>query len=129
MIHENYYGKFDNLHDALQSGPRPETDFFLEELAGRQRSQKLEFEGDEHQKRNLGWLWANQMEPQSDYYENCKMDLRAWGYVFWDSDRLEHLGIMKELRPLLYRNQDPPHYREPEVRPSAQRRLRDMGLA
>lgn len=129
MIHANYVGNLSGIDEALEDGPRPETEFFREEREGRQRSRKLKFEGDEHQKRNLGWLWANQMEPQSNYYETCKIDLRAWGYVFWDSDRLEHLGILNEPRPFLYRYQYPPHYRKPKIRPSAQRRLREMGLA
>ena len=37
-----------------------------------------------------------------NYYETCNMDLSAWGYVFWDSDRSERLGILKEPRVSLY---------------------------
>ena len=128
IINRNYHYKYANLGYALRQCPWRTTGFFYEEWKGWQRSQKLEFEGDEHEKRNLGWLWAHQMTPYPGYYDTCNMNLRAWGYVFWDSDRLENLGIFKEPRPSQDCPSYPPHYSEPEIGPSVQRRLRDMRL-
>jgi hypothetical protein len=87
MITKNYQCKFDTLHDALKYCPKPRTELLESEYQGRRSHQKLKFEGEHYQKRNLGWLWANQMQPHGDYYANYDMDLRSWGYVFWDSDR------------------------------------------
>jgi hypothetical protein len=126
MISENYYCKFVSLNDALRHCPRPQTDLFKREFQGRKSNQKLDFEGDHYQKRNLGWLWANQMQPHSGYYADYDVDLRSWGYVFWDSDRLEKLGVLKVPRPSGYCHSRPPHYKKLEVRPSAQRRLREL---
>lgn len=54
MINRYYSWQFNSLEDALKHRPWPKTDFFQEEWEGWERSQKLEFEADEHQKRNLG---------------------------------------------------------------------------
>jgi hypothetical protein len=125
IINRNYHHHHDSLGNALKHRPWIPGNIFRREWHGRQRGQKLEFEGDEYHKSNLAWLWAHQMRPEPVSYETCNGDLRAWGYVFWDSGRLDDLGILKEPRLAQYSSS----YPEPEIRPSAQRRLRNMGLA
>ena len=115
-------------------GPYPQTPIFLTERAGRKCRQHLDFEGDACEKRNHAWLWAHQFCPQNLYSLECNLDLRAWGYVFWDSNRLEKLGVMKEPRSVLDCSRFPEHYDDPlgdrlYTEPSAQERLRGMGLA
>jgi hypothetical protein len=129
MITENYWGKATHDHPNLFYYKLPQTGLFRREFQGRERHQKLKFEGDHYHKRNLGWLWANQMQPQNRYYSIYNSDLRSWGYVFWDSDRLEQLGVLKESRPEDYLLPPPPRYTDSGARPSAQRRLRELGLA
>ena len=129
LVHEHYHCRFSNLEDALKRRPVPKSDIFKKESEGCQNSQKLEFEGDKYEERNLAWLWSNQYEPQDVYYQNCNADLREWGYVFWDKDRLDRLDILKRKRPIFYAHSYPPHYPKPVVRPSVQKRLRDLCLA
>ncbi len=131
IINRNYHWKWESLEKAMCCGisPEPRYLFFQAEHQGRQRSQKLEFEGDDLHKRNLAWLWAHQMMPYPGYYDRCDMDLRAWGYVFWDKDRLERMRLLEETRPSRYPLSRPPYYPEPVSRPSAQERLRSLGFA
>jgi hypothetical protein len=131
IINRNYYRRRANLKEAMHLGisPEPRHHFFQAEHQGRQRRQKLEFEGDDLHKRNLAWLWAHQMMPYPGYDDTRDMDLRAWGYVFWDKDRLEHMRLLEETRPSGFFSSRPPHYPKPESGPSAQERLRNLGFA
>lgn len=131
IINRNYYRRRANLKEAMHLGisPEPRYHFFQAEHQGRQRRQKLEFEGDDLHKRNLAWLWAHQMMPYPGYDDTCDMDLRAWGYVFWDKDRLEQMRLLEETRPSGFHSSRPPHYPKPESGPSAQERLRNLGFA
>jgi hypothetical protein len=63
LIHQNYHCRFSNLDDALKYRPMPKSKLFVEESEGYQKPQKLDFEGDGYQKRNLAWLWSNQYGP------------------------------------------------------------------
>lgn len=100
LIHENYGGKHRNLTDALKYRPMRDTATFGQDHDDPSNSPNLVFEGDEYGKRNLAWLWSNQDRPQAVYFQNCNLDLRAWGYVFWDKDRWDRSGILREQRPL-----------------------------
>lgn len=57
-----------------------------------------EYKGKE--KPNLAWLWSvqqwNHAFDGGNYVSCCERRdcLRSWGYVMWDSSRLESLGIM-----------------------------------
>ncbi len=56
---------------------------------------KLNFTGDDIQKRNEAFLWENDYlltEERYDHYNACA--LRRCGYVFWDSDRLRSCGML-----------------------------------
>ncbi len=129
LINENYKAHYSNMGDALKHPPRQDTAMFRRERDGERNFVKLDFEGDEYEKRNLAWLWSNQYRPQYGYSQTCNLDLRAWGYVFWDKGRLDRLGILKEERPPFHCTRYPPHYRKPAIKPSAQKRLRELGLA
>ena len=110
----------------------PDLGIFEDEYASWLSKRLLESEGDDLQKRNLAWLWAHRNRPDASYCWRCNRDVRDWGYVFWDSDRLRRWGIVNEPRPDFNYNDLAPHYKARESlfdRPSAQERLREFGLA
>jgi hypothetical protein len=81
---------------------------------------------------NRAWLWAK--ENKSSVIGSSALphdrDLRAWGYVFWDSERLQKLRFIEQPRPELGANSDPPppmplEHGHPL---SAEQKLMDMGL-
>lgn len=131
IINRNHYLNRANLKKAMHLGISPESRhyFFQIEHQGRQRHQQLKFEGDDLHKRNLAWLWAHQMMPCPSYDDTCDIDLRAWGYVFWDKDGLENMRLLEETRPSRPSSNRPPHYPKPGSRPSAQERLRNLRFA
>lgn len=90
--------------------------------------QQLEFEGGDLQKCNFAWLCLHQMKPYPGYNDKCDRDLRTWGYVFWDKDRLDQMRLLEETWSARYSHAPPAGYQE-KSRPSAQERLRDLGLA
>lgn len=79
---------------------------------------------------NKAWLWAKENNPKGDFYRPCDRDLMAWGYVFWDSERLREMRVIEEPRPELSWSDTPPGPLAPERRTclSAEQRLKDMGL-
>ncbi len=131
IINRNYYRRRASLEEAMQLGISSERRQYLfqAEHQGRQRREKLRFEGDDLRKRNLAWLWAHPMISYPGYDYTCDTDLRAWGYVFWDKDRLEQMRLLEKPRPSRFFPSLPPYYLKPESRPSAQERLRNLGFA
>lgn len=129
MINHNFETRNDNIGKALciRTSPlgRPH---FQAEYQGWKSGQQLEFEGDDLQKRNFAWLWVRQMKPYPGYNHKCDTDLRAWGYVFWDKDRLEQMRLLEGIWSARYSHALPAGYQE-KSRPSAQERLKDLGLA
>lgn len=117
------------LSDALGRRSMPKTPLFSEKCEGLVSSRKLDFKWDEFHKNNLAWLWSNQYRPRYSYYRRWDADLRMWGYAFWNKDRLDRLGILEEERPDHYGGNYPPNFKTRVLQRSAQRRLRDMGLA
>ncbi|RFU36329.1 hypothetical protein B7463_g69, partial [Scytalidium lignicola] len=62
---------------------------------------KVRFQGDAIAGPNQAWLWAHRYQPCELYVQgtsdfpigDC---LRRFGYVFWDSDRLQRSGILQK---------------------------------
>ncbi len=92
-----------------------------------EKGKVLTFEGDAHNKCNLGWLWANQYHSSPFYASPCDSDFRSWGYVFWDRARLDHLNVIKEPCPRVDRNWTP-QQRDRGREKSVEQRLVEMGL-
>lgn len=111
------------LADALLSSLNP----FKQEKQDLEEGKLLEFEGDAPDKRNLGWLWANQYLPTPYYASPCDFDFRSWGYVFWDHPRLEHLHVVKEPCPRVDRNRSP-QKRDRGREKSVEEKLREMDI-
>jgi hypothetical protein len=129
MINHNFQTKNDKIGEALCIRTPPlGCRHFQAEYQGWKSGQQLEFEGDDLQKRNFAWLWVHQMKPYPGYNDNCDTDLRAWGYVFWDKDRLDQMRLLEGTWSARYSHAPPAGYQE-KSRPSAQERLRDLGLA
>lgn len=129
LVAANYVRSLCVMSDALEHRSLPKQQIYQDEFEDSLSSRKLDFDGDEFQKRNLAWLWSNQYRAQHSYYQGCNIDLRSWGYVFWGKARLDRLGILKEERPDYLFCRHPPHFEERVLQPSAQKRLREMGLA
>jgi hypothetical protein len=131
IITENHDYLIWDLGAALAQRPH-QTGIFKTEDDDWLSGKVLGFEGDRLEKRNLAWLWAHQNRPEASFFWRCNTDLREWGYIFWDSDRLQRCGILNEARPSFDKHELPPRYNERESifdRPSAQERLRELGLA
>lgn len=45
---------------------------------------------------NAAWPWSTGNKVEIHYYQSNKEDLRKWGYVMWDSERLEQWKILQE---------------------------------
>lgn len=42
-----------------------------------------------------GWAWANGGKVELRYNRVSRKEIRAWGYPFWDQDRLEKWGVLQ----------------------------------
>lgn len=95
-------------------------------------SHRVDFEGDSSILPNKAWVWAKQNNPTNAYCQAYDQDLRAWGHVFWDNERLSGTSLLDETRP----NVSWPYYDRSsfssklrcEQTPSAEQRLKDTGL-
>lgn len=47
---------------------------------------------------NKAWLWAKENNLQGEFCQPCDRDLMAWGYVFWDGERLQKMRVVEEPR-------------------------------
>jgi hypothetical protein len=104
------------------------TKSFEEEEQAFDSYRKLALEGDAPEKRNLGWLWANQYRATPYFASPCDSDFRSWGYVFWDRARLDYLNVVKEPCPRVSRNWISPDQRDRGREKSVEQRLVEMGL-
>jgi hypothetical protein len=79
---------------------------------------------------NKAWLWAKENNPKGEFCQPCDRDLMAWGYVFWDGERLQRMRVIEEPRPEVRWSATPPGPLLPErhTNPSAEQKLTDMGL-
>ena len=84
------------LNNGAPPDGRQFPDIYQAWLAGRVAS----FDGDKPRTCNFAWLWAHQMRPYPGFGDSCDTDLRAWGYVFWDKDRLDRMGLLEYPRPV-----------------------------
>lgn len=87
-------------------------------------------QGESASQPNKAWLWAKENNPNGDFYRRCDRDLMAWGYVFWDGERLRKMRAIEGLRPELRWSATPPGPLPPDqhANPSAEEKLMDMGL-
>lgn len=44
---------------------------------------------------NAAWTWSNGDKVELFPFESSKEDLRKWGYVMWDKDRLDRWGVLE----------------------------------
>lgn len=49
-------------------------------------------------KPNVAWTWSSDYRDERWYFSPLTEDLRAWGYVFWDKERLDDWGVLDETR-------------------------------
>lgn len=95
-------------------------------------NQVTTFERDSIQCPNKAWIWAKQNNAglERGYYRPCDRDLRALGFVFWDSDRLEKkMRLMNEARPKMkWASPADLAWERHGTNHSAEQRLRDMGF-
>jgi len=47
---------------------------------------------------NAAWTWSNNYRDERWYFSPVTGYLRAWGYVFWDKERLDDWGVLDETR-------------------------------
>jgi len=102
----------DFLTEALDEEPyHPiwETPEYQEYEGALASEMKVRFEGDATSRPNEAWLWAHEYRPCELYVQSTPdfaigEGLRRFGYVFWDSRRLQDLGLLqKELvNPFFY---------------------------
>ena len=45
---------------------------------------------------NAAWTWSTGNKVEFNYFQPDKEDLRGWGYVMWDKERLGQWGILEE---------------------------------
>lgn len=118
-----------DLHDALQNS-FPSGHFFSVEENAELWNHLISLQGESAGQPNKAWLWSRENNWRNGIYLPWDRDLRALGYVFWDDDRLQEMRFMEEPRPNMRLSS---HWRvrpllEQHERPSAEQRLRDMGL-
>jgi hypothetical protein len=94
----------ESLDRALDEEPTPSallTPEFREHEQAVASGVMVDFQGDSLDKANQAWLWAHGFH-LCDCYVQCRRDfprgegLRRFGYVFWDSTRLESSGLMQK---------------------------------
>jgi len=61
---------------------------------------KVQFYRDDINRANEAWLWSHNYQPCELYVQNTSMfpigqGLRRFGYVFWDSSRLQTSGLLQ----------------------------------
>jgi hypothetical protein len=89
---------------------------------------ETEFEKDALDLRNKTWVWATTDSAETDYYQPDNYDLRQWGYVFWDSGRLDISGLLDMARDRRLGARAYMLRRRRALEPSEERWLQDMGL-
>ncbi len=54
---------------------------------------------------NAAWTWSNDYRDETWHFRPETRELRSWGYVFWDEERLDDWGALEEDKRLtgLYR--------------------------
>lgn len=122
-IVENFFGHPHTLAGCLRDSVTP----FTQENQDLEDGKVLSFEGDAPDKRNLGWLWANQYLPAPSYALPRHYDFRSWGYVFWDRARMEYLNVVRKPCPSVSRNWTP-QKRDRGEEKSVEQRLTEMGF-
>lgn len=90
-------------------------------------AQNLELEDDELANCNLAWLWSADMRLPSHRCSSWASNLRDWGYIFWDQDRIKRSKVLRQSRPQQVHRQCPLN-RERMNEASIQRRLEEMNL-
>ena len=89
--------------------------------------QHREYEGDKLTNYNLAWQWSRYTYLPPHRCSSCVFNLREWGYVIWDQDRIKQSGLIDEPGPQQVQRQCPPR-RDRHREPSIQRKLQGMDL-
>jgi hypothetical protein len=56
--------------------------------------QEISFDGDQVNKYNAAWPWANEYKTEIHYYKRKDRCLRRWAYVMWDIERLKEWKVL-----------------------------------
>jgi hypothetical protein len=113
---------------AFTNGEYPQHGPIALERAAKERGDIVRFETDALPLRNRAWVWAASGCAEPLYYQRESYNLRGWGYVFWDSARLEESGRLKTRREIDVEREAFYEKRFRGLEPSAEERLRDMCL-
>ncbi|MCJ1484584.1 hypothetical protein MMC06_004755 [Schaereria dolodes] len=110
------------LREALGELPQGDT-----AIKGHYKNQKvgtdLCFDPDSLESWNMGWLWAANHKVVETLRTAYGSNLRRWGFVIWDSDRLMRSGVLTELSKVKNKK---PEDRNRWRMPSAERRLKGV---
>lgn len=99
MIMDNFKTRPDTIGEAIAMTRSPlHRQHIQTEHRGRNSGQPVEFKRDSLRTRNFAWLWAHQKNPYARYQDTDDTALRAWGYVFWNKDRLDQMGLLEGTR-------------------------------
>lgn len=98
------------------------------DLKSRPHKNGQKFQGGKLSACNRAWEWRFEKCPTSRLTLAANFDLRTWGFVFWDKDRLESSGLLHQSQPALDRWPSLPSI-EPSKEPSIEQKLQEMNLA
>ena len=117
-----------NLGDALETS-HPGGRLFNIARNPELSADPIIFKGDSISRPNQALIWAKENNPMDEFYRLSDSELRALGYVFWDSHRLQKMRSMKEPRAEMGWSTPPDTWASQRCQnPSAEERLKDMGF-
>ena len=86
--------RYSSLPSALKHN-RAEFDYPMDDSS--EDGDFLEFNGDSDEDGpNAAWTWLTGNKDEIRYNQSDKRDLRHWGYVMWDKERLDRWDILQE---------------------------------
>lgn len=95
LVIPNSYLRRKYISEAL-SGPSYVPSALLQDYDdGRYEDEECDFDDDDLDLISRGLLWANRNRVPTDYGRRPLQGLRQWGYVFWDSWRLQASGVLE----------------------------------
>lgn len=87
----------DFLSEALEClGPNPDAKHGHRRILDAEKDFTPACDEDGWSENPQGWLWGHHHLPPFNLIDNAYKGLRDWGYVFWDYDRLQISGILRE---------------------------------
>jgi hypothetical protein len=90
MLLDNLDDNYMSLTNVLQGNPYEYNDVYDRWIAREEQHFVSDYHGP-----NAAWCWSNGDRLEIDYFEG-REDLKKWGYVMWDKERLDRWGVLDQ---------------------------------